>query len=157
MVSRIAVRYSIADARDLIGLISTFVVEVAPLGFVKTLVVNPGHFRTEVVSPAKFDLPKDSPNYQYLSDHYADVIPNQMYGNQPGDTRKGVKTCIDLVKGEGAAAGRELPLYLPLGTDAFEAAKVETEKCLKMLQDWEDVIRSTDVVEGSSAWGGVAA
>lgn len=79
-----------------------------------------------------------------------------MYGKAPGDPRKGVKVCIDLVKGEGAVAGRELPPYLPLGTDAFEEVKAATEKCLKMLQDWEDVIRSTDIVPGSSAWGAVA-
>ncbi|KAK0972585.1 hypothetical protein LTR54_017535 [Friedmanniomyces endolithicus] len=129
----------------------TFAAETAALGFIKVLTVHPGHFSTDVTNPRRYEFPKKSLNYQQLSDFYADYVPNQMHGKQPGDVGMGAKVMIDLVKCEGGATGKELPPSIPLGTDAFELVK-ETEKYLKMLHEWEKVIRSTDVVEGSSAW-----
>ena len=60
---------------------------------------------------------------------------------------------IDLVKGTGDVKGRELPSHMPLGTDAWEQCLKATEEYLQMMKDWESVIRSTDIVPGSSAWG----
>jgi hypothetical protein len=68
-------------------------------------------------------------------------------GKQPGDTQKGVQRMIDVIKSEGLAAGRPLPNRLPLGS---ESLKIIREKCfetLRICNDWEDLITSTDAVE----------
>lgn len=63
--------------------------------------------------------------------------------SQPGDTQKAVKIIIDLVRNEGCATNREIPFRLPLGTDCYEAIKEKCQETLKLLEDWEPVIKST--------------
>lgn len=122
---------------------TAFANETASLGYIKTLTINPGRFRTEVAAPHKHSFPCDSQNYQELSDRMREFFP-KVHGNQPGDPAKAAEVVIDLVKGEGVAAGREVPRYLPLGTDSYDAAKGVAEGMMKTLQEWEEVIRSTD-------------
>jgi hypothetical protein len=62
-------------------------------------------------------------------------------GNQPGDPKKAVKLMIDLVKGE------TVPLRLPIGRDTGEAVKTTCEEMLKAMEEWKDVIDSTDFSE----------
>lgn len=38
-----------------------------------------------------------------------------MDGNQPGEPRKGIERMIDVVRQEGVAKGKEIPVCLPLG------------------------------------------
>jgi len=61
--------------------------------------------------------------------------------NQPGDPKKVVKLMIDLVKGE------TVPLRLPIGRDTREAVKTTCEGMLKAMEEWKDVIDSTDFSE----------
>ena len=68
----------------------------------------------------------------------------KLHGTQPGDPAKAVEVTIDLVKGEGVAEGREVPGWMPLGSDAFEVVKKKAEAELKLLGDWETVIKGTD-------------
>ena len=49
-----------------IGLIESFDQEVAPLGFIKNLIVEPGLFRTPFLS--KIQFPEESSHYQWLAD-----------------------------------------------------------------------------------------
>lgn len=118
---------------------------------IKTLVVHPGHFRTDVAKPSKYDFDRPTTHYAQLNEMSRETI-SSVHGQQPGDVKKACKVLIDLIKGEGDVEGRDLPATLPLGTDAWETCVQETEKYLKMLKDWESVIRSTDVVPGSSEW-----
>ena len=67
-----------------------------------------------------------------------------MAGKEPGDPEKLVQVVIDLVKGEGAAAGRDLPLRIPLGTDAVNAIRKKCVDTLKILEDWSALTVSTD-------------
>jgi len=48
---------------------------------------------------------------------------------------------IDLVKGE------TVPLRLPIGRDTREAVKTTCEGMLKAMEEWKDVIDSTDFSE----------
>ncbi|KAF2158392.1 hypothetical protein M409DRAFT_31088 [Zasmidium cellare ATCC 36951] len=134
-------------------LVTTFAAEIADQDLnIRTLTVHPGHFRTNVTHPTKYDFDRPTTSYNGILEWGRGAVV-QMYGNQPGDTGKACKVMIDLVKGEGDAKGKTLPPSLPLGTDAWETCVQETEAYLQRLKDWEHVIRSTDVVPGSSAWG----
>jgi hypothetical protein len=44
-------------------------------------------------------------------------------GKQPGDPKKLVEVILDLVRGEGAAQGRKLPLNLALGSDCLNVVR----------------------------------
>jgi hypothetical protein len=63
---------------------------------------------------------------------------------QPGDPEKFVKIILDMVRQEGIAEGREIPFRLPLGTDCYDDIKAKCEETLKLLNEWEITIRSTD-------------
>ncbi|KAI6789368.1 hypothetical protein KC361_g8573 [Hortaea werneckii] len=128
-------------------LLKTFVAELKTEGieYIKTLIINPGYFVSEVAKPQKHEraLSADWGEYPVLKKMCTDLVPT-LHGNQPGDTAKAARLVIDLVKGEGVGEGRELPLALPIGNDAFVKIKEQTEATLKMLEEWEDVTRSTD-------------
>ena len=55
---------------------------------------------------------------------------------------------IDVVKGEGLAAGKPTPLVLALGSDIWEAIKDASEEKLKQLEEWKEMTWSTDFPEG---------
>ncbi len=69
-------------------------------------------------------------------------------GKQPGDPRKLVERIIDVVKSEGMAAGRPIPQRLPIGRDSMAMIKKKCEATLKLCEEWENLITSTDI-EGS--------
>jgi hypothetical protein len=67
-------------------------------------------------------------------------------GNQPGDPLKGVEIMVDVVRGEGVAAGKPFPTSLSLGGDCFDVVKMESEAALARLEEWKEVTKSTDFV-----------
>jgi NAD(P)-dependent dehydrogenase (short-subunit alcohol dehydrogenase family) len=118
----------------------TLAVELAPFN-IRVLIVEPGAFRTENIYSNKFDtwtnpIPDyDETRAETLAKYEA--IP----GNQPGDPMKAMKFVVDVVRGEGVAAGREWPLYLVLGEDAERDVRNKCMMMLKHLDEWQDVIR----------------
>ena len=66
-------------------------------------------------------------------------------GNQSGDPRKWVERIIDVVKSEGMAAGKPIPQRLPIGRDSMAAIKKKCEATLKLYEEWESLITSTDI------------
>ena len=57
----------------------------------------------------------------------AQGIRASLDGNQPGDPKKAVELMIDLVKGEGCAADRAVPLRLPIGRDGQDYVRGNAE------------------------------
>ena len=66
-------------------------------------------------------------------------------GNQPGDPRKLVERIIDVVKSEGMATGKPIPQRLPIGRDSMATIKKKCEATLKLCEEWETLITSTDI------------
>ncbi|KAF5375786.1 hypothetical protein D9757_008988 [Collybiopsis confluens] len=75
-------------------------------------------------------------------------------GKQPGDPVKGVEVILDVVRGEGKAAGRKFPRYLPLGTNAAQAVKEKTDIMMEVLEEWKDVIGDVEYEQpdGTKMW-----
>lgn len=111
---------------------------------IKILIVEPGSFRTEGIMSEPVYEGNPIPDY----DEYRKKV-KQMYesipGTQPGDPEKAMEILVDVVRGEGVAEGKSLPLYLPLGPDAEEAIRGKTIVMNEVLEEWKDVIRSTDL------------
>lgn len=131
------------------AMVNCLQMEVAPLG-IRCLCPEPGHFRTPCLNPAAGNLRAITSS---KSDDYAEALNTVLGiraaydGNQPGDPQKAVELMIDLVKGEGCAAGKTVPLRLPIGRDSREAIKSACEEMLRTIEEWKDVIDSTDFVQ----------
>lgn len=56
-----------------------------------------------------------------------------------GDPVKAMEVLTDVVRGEGGAAGRPWPLYLPLGDLAVAGITEKCHRVLKVIDEWKDV------------------
>jgi hypothetical protein len=59
---------------------------------------------------------------------------------------KFVEVLIGLVKNElkSRSGKTEVPFGIPVGSDSFDLIKSKCEEELEILEDWKDVINSTD-------------
>jgi NAD(P)-dependent dehydrogenase (short-subunit alcohol dehydrogenase family) len=108
--------------------------EVGPHG-VRVLIVEPGSFRTELLSGTMHRSPE--------IDAYAETanatraMAESMDGTQPGDPRKAAEAIVDAVYAETA------PLRLALGADAVEAIRGALDARRAELDAWESVSAAT--------------
>jgi NAD(P)-dependent dehydrogenase (short-subunit alcohol dehydrogenase family) len=123
----------------------TLAFELAPLN-IRVLIVEPGSFRTEGIYINPFDVSNPIPDYD---EHRADslITWNAIAGKQPGDPVKAMNAVVDVVRGEGAAAGRMWPSYLILGRDAEIDIRNKCAKMIRHLDEWSDVVRGVDIDE----------
>jgi hypothetical protein len=110
---------------------------------IKVLLVEPGYFRTRAFSKINH-VPPRVPAYAAFNAAVRGVEAG-IAGNEPGDAEKGVAIMIDLVKGAGVAAGRNIPLRVPLGSDGWGRIRAKCENMIKICDDWEEVAKSTDI------------
>ena len=104
--------------------------EVAPFG-IKTLIVEPGAFRTEFAGSALKHMPK--------IEAYDDIVGGTrdfakgMDGTQEGNPAKAAEAIDKAIRSENT------PLRLQLGEDAIEAVKDHAETLLSQLESWRSV------------------
>jgi NAD(P)-dependent dehydrogenase (short-subunit alcohol dehydrogenase family) len=117
------------------GLTQTLHDEVAAFG-IRTLIVEPGAFRTGLFRPGVAYESAEMPEY-------ADTVgPTRQYvrgnhGLQPGDPAKAAQAIL------AALDADEPPLRLVLGSDAIDNIRSRLHCLLDELATWEDVGRST--------------
>lgn len=118
--------------------------EVASVG-IKTLLVEPGTFRTGFLNPQ--NMKRVSPKCNDYEELNATVSTDfdQLAGNQVGDPQKGTELVVDVVKGENGTGGRQWPSSLALGSDAVDLIRKRCQETLRELEEWEALSRSTDV------------
>ena len=120
--------------------------EISSFG-IQHCLIEPGFFRTDLLNPtsniAKTDDSQRIPAYAELN-ATADKNFENFHGAQLGDPVKGAEIIYEVATSTGAAAGRELPKLLPLGSDAsceiVKAAKqviqsVEELRAISVLTD----------------------
>lgn len=111
---------------------------------VRVLLFEPGYFRTRAFHNVNYTTVSDASDYsQFHSGAVAHV--EGVKSNEPGDPDKGVDRMIEIIKGTGVAAGRTVPLRVPLGSDGWGKVHDKCVETLKICEEWEDVARSTDV------------
>lgn len=108
---------------------------------VRTLIVEPGRFRTELLSSRNMMATNVAEGG--LKQSMKGIRDES--GRQPGDPEKFVRVVVDLVRGEGVAKGREVPLRVMLGQDCYEEVKNKYEMLLGGMEEWSDVGLSTDL------------
>ena len=111
---------------------------------IQNILFEPGFYRTKVYSQPNLvfealQVPEYTDIQKALEAGVAAVD-----GTQPGDPAKAAERMIDMVRQEGMAAGKEIPLRLPLGRDGMEQVRNKCIETLKIIEDWEELIVSTD-------------
>ncbi|KAK4186761.1 putative oxidoreductase [Podospora australis] len=123
--------------------------EVKQFGIKHTL-VEPGFFRTSLLkpganlsgTPAKTRIPE----YDELNTTADEAFKN-FHGGQLGDPVKGAKIIYEVVTGTGVAAGKELPGFFPVGSDATEEIGKALDKTREDVEAWRDISKLTDFKE----------
>jgi len=130
------------------GISETLNDEISPLGL-RSIVVDLGYFRTSFLTSTN-RAPFDPRILDYKDITGSANAQLEAYnGRQPGDPKKGAETIVDLVRGEGAAQGRDAPSVMALGSDCFEDVQTAASDTLKRLAEWESVSKSTDFPKGT--------
>ncbi|KAI0658626.1 NAD-P-binding protein [Cubamyces menziesii] len=115
----------------------TYASELRPFG-IRVLIVAPGAFRTEGVHAYPATIHNHVPAYDAAREagmaRFAAIA-----GHERGDPAKAMELLVDVVKGEGRAAGRDWPLWLVLGRDAYTDVRAKCNRILKTMDAWEDV------------------
>lgn len=123
----------------------TLSAELAPCS-IRVLIVEPGTFKTEGIYSEPFYTTNPIPCYDEIR-AASHARFEAVYGNGPsskviterGDPVKAMEAVVDVVRGEGKAAGREWPLWLILGQDACENVRERCLRMLALLDEWKDV------------------
>lgn len=115
------------------GLTEALAQEVAPFG-IKTLIVEPGAFRTSFAGADGIRHMPANPAYADTVDGTRDFAKN-MHGTQTGDPWKAAKA-IDI-----ALQDANTPLRLPLGDDAIDGVRLHAQNLLRDLEKWEAIER----------------
>ncbi|KAF5672524.1 ketoreductase [Fusarium heterosporum] len=120
--------------------------ELSPFNIVAT-VVEPGYFRTNFLNPGNRAATKnrmavydDESTPTGKTRQMLDVADN----NQPGDVKKGTKVIVDVLTGTGVGEGRDVPVRIMLGSDADEYIRTKCGETIELLNEWNEVVVSTD-------------
>lgn len=117
--------------------------EVAHLN-IKVTSIEPGYTRTNFLSSGHKTMAANR-----IADLAAGVDGTyaglEAYNhNQPGDPQKGAKLIVEALTGTGRCEGRELPVRLSLGSDAYQFVSGHIDRYKKELESWKDLTTTTD-------------
>lgn len=120
--------------------------ELQPFSIVAT-VIEPGYFRTGFLNPNARMLSKlrlDAYEDENTPSGKTRRAFTATDGNQPGDVKKGANVIVDILTKTGVGSGRDVPMRIVLGSDAEQMIRAKLAETTKLLDEWSDVIRSTD-------------
>ena len=110
---------------------------------IRSIIFEPGYFRTKAFGNIDSQAPHIA-DYTEFNKAVHEFEKNS-YGKEPGDPNKAVERMIDIVKGEGLAKGKDIPVRMPLGKDGLKIVKDKCLTTLKICDDWNELITSTDI------------
>ncbi|CCM04640.1 uncharacterized protein FIBRA_06824 [Fibroporia radiculosa] len=135
--------YAAWKAATHLALGATYSAELRDFG-IRVMVICPGGFRTEKIHAGPLVVDNRIPEYDALR---KEALANFDGGweRASGDPTKAMELLVDVVNGEGKAAGKEFPLYLLMGSLSYDAARVSLQKLCRSMELWEDVSRDLDI------------
>ncbi|KAF7964696.1 hypothetical protein HWV62_9359 [Athelia sp. TMB] len=125
------------------GLSEALHAELAPLGL-RSVCIEPGAFRTAFLAPGARTAFASRIGDYAEGGRAADGMLQAYNGQQLGDPEKGARLIVDVVRGEGKAAGRVIPSVLSLGSDAYTDIRAACEERIQVLDEWKEVTVTTD-------------
>lgn len=122
-------------------------VEVAPFG-IRLLDFEPGFFNTSITDNSKLvQYASTGQQLEAYAGHRTAMggVAQSLAGQERGDPRKGVELMVDVIRSEGRASGRKIPMRLPIGDDAVRVIEATCNNMLKVVDVWRnDVAGTTD-------------
>lgn len=123
------------------GLSETLTYELAEFG-IKVVSVEPGYFRSSLLGQGNKMVRKARiEDYDGSAVRKGEALMDAADNHQPGDPKKGVKVIIDVLTG---ATGKEIPLRLALGPDAYAMIKNKCDETIELLDEWKDITTTTN-------------
>jgi len=119
------------------GFTEALAAEVKDFG-IKTTLVLPGYFRTNFLDSGSLVTPKQPIDAYVAVRQSQDFHLNTMNNQQQGDPEKAASVMVDIVEQEQA------PLYLFLGSDAYDIAQKKLDLLKNELEEWKDLTVSTN-------------
>ncbi|ETI28541.1 hypothetical protein G647_00991 [Cladophialophora carrionii CBS 160.54] len=126
------------------GVSETLRLELAEFN-IKVCSIEPGYFRSNFLSKEHKIL-----HEHIIADYDGTVVRRteerveRTNQNQRGDPAKGAKVIVDVLTG---VTGKEVPVRLALGPDAYRIIKDKCEETIRILDEWVHIGSSTDVEE----------
>ncbi|KAK3050089.1 hypothetical protein LTR09_008744 [Extremus antarcticus] len=115
--------------------------ELAGFG-IDVCVIEPGYFRTGFLNAgARIGTEVRMKEYDEGAAGQVRAVYNEKADKQLGDVEKGCKVIFEVLTKKG---GREVPMRLVLGSDAYEMIKAKCDSTKELLEEWKEVICSTD-------------
>lgn len=111
----------------------------------KAVLFEPGYARTNALKQGNL---KHEPGFLSAYDQYNQGVlqfDTASFGQEPGDPAKIMARMIDIFTATGAWAGQDLPLRLPIGSNALAAVTNKCQTTLQKCEKWKEVITSTDL------------
>ncbi|TFK70267.1 NAD(P)-binding protein [Pluteus cervinus] len=105
---------------------------------IRVLLVAPGSFRTEGIYGQSYHLSNQIADYDTLR-HAGHTRFKSISGTEKGDPDKAMEAVVDVVRGEGLAAGKPWPGVLILGNDAAADVRAKSQGTLDLLDSWQDI------------------
>ncbi|PYH92656.1 NAD(P)-binding protein [Aspergillus ellipticus CBS 707.79] len=109
---------------------------------IKPLLIEAGIFNTEVMNKINH-VPHRVEFWRPLNDACRERSVGN-YRNEPGNAEDLISKIIQIAKGVGIAKGREIPLWIPFGSDCLEVYREKINHLNTVVDDWEEVARSTN-------------
>jgi len=118
-------------------------IELAPFN-IRVTIFEPGFFMTGF--SGKMTVPEPSRLLDaYASQHEAvSSAAAGILGQERGDAKKAVDRMVDVIRGEGCAAGKRFPPRLPIGPDSLRLFEKKCRETLRLLEAWRKHVEDTD-------------
>ncbi|KAJ7639917.1 hypothetical protein B0H17DRAFT_1010325 [Mycena rosella] len=121
----------------------TLAVELEPFA-IRMLIVEPAAFRTDALIRKSVYTDNPIPDYNAMRDAAIQRYKD-MHRALRGDPAKAMEAVTDVVRGEGAAAGKQWPLYLILGDLGVKGVAEKCDRVLHLLEEWKEVSTGLDI------------
>ncbi|KAH6682827.1 hypothetical protein B0J14DRAFT_132787 [Halenospora varia] len=121
---------------------------------IRTHLLVIGQFRTNILNAnKKIDKlsPSGIPDYEGIKQELAERHASTD-GLQPGNPMLAVERILDIARSENLTETqlRNLPLRIPLGSDAIDVMRKKGQETLESIKDWDEFASSTDFPTAST-------
>jgi NAD(P)-dependent dehydrogenase (short-subunit alcohol dehydrogenase family) len=126
------------------GISETLTYELADFN-IKVCAIEPGYFRSNFLNPGhRLAAKAHIPDYDGTTARKTAEGLEAYNNNQLGDIKKGAKAMVDVLTSSGVVAGREVPLRLALGSDAYGVITGKCQQTVGLLEEWKAITTTTD-------------
>ena len=127
----------------LLGMVDCLREEVSPFG-IQCCLITPGYYRTDIFAPSNIKFgPPSIPDYADFNKLYQAGV-GALHHAQPDDPRRATDRIVDMVRSEGKAAGKSIPLRFPVGADAVEKIRDNCSKKMQICDEWGSFCSDTN-------------